>query len=193
MYLLKDKNFTRFLIKFLLTFAICYYGTLAFIGLAAPGGYYSPFVEHYFNYVSWIRSSLLYGTKVLLSLFGVQTYYASEFNIRMVNGRGIMIVYECVGYGVMSFWIAFIVASDGSFKKKIVWVISGLLIFWLLNICRLGLLLVATNKGWPIPLGWDHHTWFNIVAYIAILIMMYFFQRTMRPSGERNREGKDDY
>ena len=136
---------------------------------------------------------MLYGTKVLLSLFGVQTYYASEFNIRMVNGRGIMIVYECVGYGVMSFWIAFIVASDGSFKKKIVWVISGLLIFWLLNICRLGLLLVATNKGWPIPLGWDHHTWFNIVAYIAILIMMYFFQRTMRPGEERNREGKDDY
>ncbi|MBC7536761.1 MAG: hypothetical protein H7258_13810 [Ferruginibacter sp.] len=181
MYLLKDKNFTRFLIKFLLIFAICYYGTLAFIGLAAPGGYYIPFVEHYFNYVSWIRSSLLYGTKVLLSLFSVQTYFASEFNIRMVNGRGIMIVYECVGYGVMSFWIAFIAASEGTFKKKIIWVISGLLIFWLLNICRLSLLLVATNRGWPIPLGWDHHTWFNIVAYIAIFIMMYFFQRTKRP------------
>jgi len=39
------------------------------------------------------------------------------------------------------------------------------------------LLLVAINRKWAMPLGWDHHTWFNIVAYIAIFTMMYFFDK----------------
>jgi hypothetical protein len=28
------------------------------------------------------------------------------------------------------------------------------------------------------PLGWDHHTWFNIFAYIFIFIFMFLFNRT---------------
>ena len=175
---LTDKTFIRFLIRFLLVFAICYYGTLGVIGLTVPGGYYSPFVNHYLDYIGWIRSSLLHGSQTVLSFFGVDTYFASDYNLRQVNGRGIKIVYECVGYGIMSFWIAFVVASEGSFKKKITWIIAGLLFIWLLNITRLSLLLVATNKGWPIPLGWDHHTWFNIFAYCSIFIFIYIFNRS---------------
>ncbi len=161
----------------MLVFAVCYYGTLAVIGLAVPGGRYVPFIDKYLDYISWIRSSLLYGSKLLLSAFGVETYKASEYNLRMVNGRGIKIVYSCVGYGLMSFWIAFVVASAGSFAKKAAWIVGGLLFLWLLNISRLSLLLVATNKGWPMPLGWDHHTWFNIFAYLFIFIFMYLFSR----------------
>ena len=162
----------------MLIFALCYYGTLAIIGLAAPRGLHSPFIEHYLNYVSWLRSSLLHGTKILLSILGVKTYFVNEFNIKMVNGRGIVIVYECVGYGIMRFWIAFIAASEGKLKKKLIWGFVGLLLFWLLNVMRLSLLLIATNRGWPIPLGWDHHTWFNIVAYLVIFILMYYFQKS---------------
>ncbi len=95
----------------------------------------------------------------------------------MVNGRGVRMVYECVGYGVMSFWIAFVVASAGSLKRKIFWLATGLIGIWLLNITRVSLLLVATNKGWPMPLGLDHHTWFNIFAYLFIFIFMYLFNR----------------
>jgi exosortase/archaeosortase family protein len=95
----------------------------------------------------------------------------------MVNGRGIKIVYSCVGYGIMSFWIAFVVASAATFKKKAFWLIFGLLFIWLLNITRMSLLLVATNKGWKMPLGLDHHTWFNIFAYLFIFIFIYLFSR----------------
>src|SRR5205085_12152073 len=163
--MLKNKTFIVFVIKFILIFLICYYGTLAVIGLSVPGNHYIAFVDKYLDYISWIRSSLLHGSKFLLSLFGVETYFNNDYNLRMVNGRGIIIVYECVGYGIMSFWIAFVIATTGSVKKKAIWLIAGLLFLWILNITRLSLLLVATNKGWPMPLGWDHHTWFNIVAY----------------------------
>jgi exosortase/archaeosortase family protein len=159
-------------------FILCYFGTLAIIGLSAKeGGYYSPFVSNYLNYVGWVRESLLYASKFLLGLFGVDTYLTSQYNLRMVNGSGIVIVYECVGYGIMSFWTAFLVASPGGFKRKLLWWAAGIILFWLLNIIRLSLLLVATNKNWPIPFGWDHHTWFNIIAYAVVLIMIYYFDK----------------
>ena len=174
---LKDKAFILFVAKFLLVFAPCYYGTLAWIGITVPGGIYSPLIDHYLDYVTWVRNSLLYGSKFQLSLFGIDTYIAGDYNLRMVNGRGVRMVYECVGYGVMSFWIAFVVASAGSLKRKIFWLATGLIGIWLLNITRVSLLLVATNKGWPMPLGLDHHTWFNIFAYLFIFIFMYLFNR----------------
>jgi exosortase/archaeosortase family protein len=95
----------------------------------------------------------------------------------MVNGRGIILGYECVGYGVMSFWAAFVGASVSSFPKKIMWLFIGFIALWVLNIVRLALLLLATNKGWPVPFGWDHHTWFNILAYIFIFTMIYLFHK----------------
>ena len=175
---LSNRNFLIFLVKFTVVFLLCYFGTLAIIGLSAEeAGYYSPFVSKYLNYVDWVRGSLLHASKFLLDLFGVDTYLANEYNLRKVNGRGIFIVYECVGYGIMSFWTAFLVASSGSFKRKLLWWVAGIFIFWVLNICRLSLLLVATNKNWAIPFGWDHHTWFNLVAYTVILIMIYYFDK----------------
>jgi exosortase/archaeosortase family protein len=175
MNILKNRTFVIFVAKFIIAFCICYFGTLAIIGLSAPVGYYSPFVEKYLNYISWLRSSLLYGSQTLLNISGVDTYLASEYNIRKVNGRGIVIVYECVGYGILSFWAAFIIAQEGKLKQKILWWLGGSLVFWLLNVIRLSLLLVATNKGWEVPFGWDHHTWFSIVAYSAMLIMIWYF------------------
>lgn len=147
------------------------------IGLTVPGGYYSAFIHHYLDYVSWIRNSLLYGSKAVMTIFGFDTYIVAGHNLRIVNGRGIRIEYVCVGYGVMSIWIALVIASAGNLKKKFFWVLFGLLFIWLLNITRLTLLLVATNKGWAMPLGWDHHTWFNIFAYIFIIIFMLMFNR----------------
>jgi exosortase/archaeosortase family protein len=174
----KENKFIFFTIKFLLLFAIFYYGTLTVIGLAAPDEYYSPFVAKYLDYVSLLTSSLVHGTKLLLSLFGIDTYLAPNFIIRIVNGTGVRIAYDCVGYGVMSFWAAFVIASPVYFRKKILWLPFGLFLLWFINVSRISLLLVAYNKHWTMPLGLDHHTWFNIVAYIAIFIMIYFFDRS---------------
>jgi len=187
---LTDKVFVRFVIKFLLVFAICYYGTIAVIGLTVPGGHYSPFIDHYLDYVSWIRNSLLYGSKAVLAVFGLDTYVVGDHNLRVFNGRGIRIEYVCVGYGVMSFWIAFVVASAGTLKKKIIWCLGGLIFIWLLNITRLCLLLVAINKGWPMPLGLDHHTWFNIFAYIFIFIFIFLFNRQSKEPVALEKEKK---
>ena len=38
-----------------------------------------------------------------------------------------------------------------------------------------GLLVLAINKNWQMPLQLDHHTWFNIAAYTFIFILIYFY------------------
>lgn len=177
MKLIEENKFIWFIIKFLVIFAFLYYGTLAIIGLAAPGGFYIPFVEKYLDYVAGIKNLLMLTTKGILSIFGIKTLFEPNYLIRIVNGRGVYIAMDCVGYGVYSFWIAYMIANDNSFKKKLLWIIGGVILLFFINDIRITLFLLAINKGWAMPLGIDHHTWFNIFAYAAIAIMIYFFEK----------------
>lgn len=174
----KDKNpFIWFVIKFILVFSFLYLSCLAIIGLSAPGRYYSPFIEKYLDFISWVTYSLLWGTKVFVGLLGFETYTLPNFIIRIVDGTGVRIAYDCVGYGVMCFWTALVIAYDLKWKQTFKWIASGLFVLWFINILRIGLLLIAYNKSWGMPLEIDHHTWFNIVAYIAIFTMMYLLDK----------------
>lgn len=187
MSFLTDKFFLRFIAKFLFTFGLLYLGTLAVIGLASPDGYYSPFVDKYLDYISGIKNLLLYSTKAILSIFGIATNMEPDYAIRIVNGRGVWIAMDCVGYGVYSFWIAYIVAGTITIKKKMGWILGGLLLLFIINDIRITLFLVAINKGWPMPLGINHHTWFTIFAYGAIFTMMYFFEKNVRKSSSQKK------
>lgn len=155
-----------------------YFGTLAVIGLSTPENKYSPFVASYLNFIDPLRYSLLYGAKGFLSVFGYSTYMSDDYTLAMQGGSGVRMVYSCIGYGVMSFWAAFVIANRGSVKKKAIWVMGGLLALWTINVLRVALLLLAINNQWSIPFGWDHHTWFNIFAYTLIFIMIYFYDRS---------------
>ena len=188
MNLLKDRSFISFTVKLLLIFAVCYFGSLAVIGLSAPGDYYSPFIDKYLDYITWITNALMKGTEVLLSIFGIDTYRAPGFIIRIVDGRGVQIAYDCVGYGVLSFWTAFVLATSNPIKRKILWLVGGLFFLWLINVIRITLFLLAVNRGWAMPLGVDHHTWFNIAAYTAIFAMIYFYQKPVDPFTGANEQ-----
>lgn len=149
------------------------------IGIAAPGGWYSPFVHQYLDYVSWLKMSLIYATGFILSFFHVSTVIEPGFLIRFTGGVGVIIAMDCVGYGVYSFWIAFVVANKGKIAKKFFWIIFGLLGLWLINVVRITLFLTALNKGWPMPLGLNHHTWFNIFAYLLIFLMIWLYDKDL--------------
>ena len=173
-------TFVRFLIIFAAVFLICYYGALFITGLAVPGGLYHPIVEKYFNVAGWLRSSLIYGTKTFVSFFKIDTIRTSDYILRIPNGNGIRIVYSCLGFGVMSFWTAYIVATVALIKQKIIWLFFGLSIIWLINVIRISMVLIAGKKGWRFLFGWDHHTWFNIIAYLFIFILMFLFEKNLR-------------
>ena len=117
-------------------------------------------------------------TAFILSFFHIQTATAPGFVIKFAGGKGVIIAMSCVGYGVYSFWIAFVAANKGKFLKKFLWIILGVLSLWFINVIRITLFLTAINKGWPMPLGIDHHTWFNIFAYLLIFFMIWLYDRS---------------
>jgi exosortase/archaeosortase family protein len=176
--LFADKKFWLYLLKFTGVFCLCYFGTLAVIGLAAPGGIHSPFVEKYLDYVSWIKLSLIHATGFILMLFDISTYTIPGFIIRFTGGNGVHIAMDCVGYGVYSFWIAFVVANKGTFFKKSGWIVGGLFGLWFINVLRISLYLTSLNRDWSMPLGLDHHMWFNICAYLLIFLLIYLYDRS---------------
>ena len=85
----------------------------------------------------------------------------------------------CLGYGVMSFWIAFVVANKGTSIKKLKWLLGGLFLICLINVIRISLLLLAINFHWLTPY-FNHHTWFNIIAYLIIFILIYFYDKSFK-------------
>lgn len=183
------RRFLKFLLTFVGLFLFLYFGTIAWIGIAAPGKFYSPFVEKYLDYVSWIKHSLMFGTKYLLGFFGFDIIAQPDFRVRVAGGRAVLIAMDCVGYGVYSFWVAYIVANPGKWLYKFYWVVGGVLLLWFINVVRISLFLLAVNKGWPMPFGIDHHTWFNIFAYLAIFAMMYFVEKKLKLYKSGNHAG----
>ncbi len=169
-----------YLLKFAVVFCVAYYGTIAVEGLAAPGNHYSPFIEHYLDYPSWLRSSLLNGSRLLLSIFGYHTVITDSYHLQMVGGRSVQLIYACLGIGVMSFWLAFVVANKGSWKRKSVWVLGGMFCIWLINVSRISLVLVQNNTGKNLMWGMDNHDFFNVLSYVALFLMIFLYDRMNR-------------
>ena len=150
------------------------------IGITSPVGYYSSFADKYLNYVSLLRWGLLHSSKLLLQVTGFTIYLKDIYTIKLQNGLGVHVGYDCIGYGVMIFWLAFIFANKGSLIKKIKWIMAGLLVIWIVNVLRISLMVIAVNQKWPLFLNMDNHTWFNIAAYTVIFTMIYLFDRSQK-------------
>ncbi len=171
------RNSTYFL-KFIGAFCVLYFGTKAIIGLTVPGGFYSPFIAKYVDYPALLRSSLLNGTRLMVLIFGYQTYLRDAYHVTMVNGNGVHLVYACLGYGLFSFWIAFIFANQGNLLKKTAWILGGCFFIWLINVARISLVLVSSNEKWAKSFSMEQHTLFNVVVYVFIFLMIWVFQRS---------------
>ena len=103
---------------------------------------------------------------------GYQIGIEPLFVARINNSNAVLIAYDCVGYGVYSFWLAYVLSNSFNWKTKLFASVAGLLLLWIINVIRISLVLLAPYKGWPMPFGLDHHTLFNIAAFTTIVIMI---------------------
>jgi exosortase/archaeosortase family protein len=172
-----NKKFIQYVLTFILIFCVLYYGTIAMIGITTSGGYYNEFAANYLNYVAGLRWVLLHSSKIVLNTIGFDVYLKDIYTIRQAGGAGVHVGYDCIGYGVLFFWVAFIVANSGSILKKIKWIAGGLCIIECVNIIRISLMVIAVNKKWLLPFKLDNHTLYNIVAYLVVFSMIYFFDK----------------
>jgi exosortase/archaeosortase family protein len=95
------------------------------------------------------------------------------YRLKIFNGPSVETVYACLGLGLMSFWVAFVITYKSSnWKKKFSWTILGVFCIWLINCFRVALILIALQQKKTIDGFWDHHTLFNIVAYSLIFLLI---------------------
>lgn len=184
------KNLYRhcaYFLKFIGAFCVLYFGTKAVIGLTVAGGYYSPFVADYLDYPALLRSSLLNGTRWMVGIVGYQTYLRDAYHVNIVNGTGVHLVYACLGYGLLSFWMAFIFANKGKVITKLAWMLGGCFFIWVINVARISLVLVSSNEKWDTRFSLEQHTVFNVVVYGFIFLMIWLFQRSEKKESLQQR------
>lgn len=171
------RNDIIYLVKFLGLFGVLYYGTYAFIGLSTEGGLYFSWLK-YIDYVSWYRQFLLKSAEHFLGVFGQYAFVDGRFYLN-INGRlRIQLIYECLGIGVNSFWVAFVVTNQmGGLVYKVYMVVSGLIIITLLNISRIVILAFALYNKWPLIAKIEHHTLYNYIVYLVIILMVWWYKK----------------
>ncbi|TKK68215.1 exosortase/archaeosortase family protein [Ilyomonas limi] len=167
-------------IQFLAVFALLSFAFYAYIGVTVPGGkIYFPVLAHYFDVVSWFAALLAHGAGALLTLLGYAVKYTYPARLSFATGGGgVSIGYSCLGVQIMAFWIAFVTAHTAAAWYKMKWMAGGVAAIVLLNMMRIALVSLATHNHYISILPFDHHTCFNICAYIVVFILLYYFIRS---------------
>jgi exosortase/archaeosortase family protein len=171
----------KYLIRFSLIFLCLFYFNYYYIGALTPEHFYLPFCDHYLNYFSWIRQSILFSSNLIAHGFGLHSYIADETHLRVWHGTSLFVGLPCLGIGVMIFWTAFVLADESAWKKKIAWWLGGILAVWCINSFRVAFILLAFQNNWKTITHMDHHTAFNILSYLFIFLMMFlYFKKNSR-------------
>lgn len=179
-----------FIVKLMLLFFIFDYFTLFLISAQAPGGdFYTPLIANHLNFVHWFEQFLLNSGGKFASLFG---YEYSIYGKKMVldNGAGVVLGFSCIGFSIMSFYLAFVIAFPASLKNKIIYGIGGLVLIITLNIMRIGgLAVIYSRLNYQEVREVDHHAVFNAIVYVFIFIIFIFFTRKARLSKKSESAG----
>ncbi len=170
----KSGTFNTF--RFLLLFILLTTGFYTYIGIVSPGGKtYSPFLDRYANFPAWLTYFICKSAMFNLKLLGYSVYQKALNNVTITPGASVNIIWACLGFGVMSFWTAFVVSHKARWKYKVKWLFIGIGLITIINIIRIDLISLAYFHNWITFKSIDPHLSFNIVSYIAIFILTFWF------------------
>jgi len=167
--------YVRFVVSFIGLYFFLYYFNILYIGITAKGGMYVPFLDKYLNYIDWWRTFSLGASAKILKWLDYSVLL-NETQLRVVGRYGISLVYECLGYGIMSVFTSFCLTFPSPFKHRFLFMLAGLIVIQFLNIWRFILLVLYWNRSAPL-FGMDHHDIFNIFIYTILIIGCYLWIR----------------
>ena len=184
------KNNTFHLLRFAFVFLVVSFAFYSYIGIISPGGkMYSRFLENYANLPAWFTYLICQGAKGLLQAGGYEVYQRGWNNITIRGSRGVNIIWACLGFRVMSFWAAFIVAHVANWKYKLKWILVGISLITSINIIRIALIALANHLNWKAFKAVEPHLAFNLVSYIAIFLLMFWFIKKYKKHRIENQKG----
>ncbi len=119
----------------------------------------------------WARLVLLHGTSFLLAILG-HTSVVSHDSVTSIGMGTLSVGNYCIGIRLWIYFAALIIAYPGKWRKKLPFIVVGILCINILNIGRLtGLMYVSAYK--PSLLEFSHEYLFNYFIYGFTLLMLY--------------------
>jgi exosortase/archaeosortase family protein len=173
--LLPKDPYIKFIILFIGTYLILNYFNEFYIGITSKGGLYVPFLDEHLNYIKWWRSFSIESTAKILRYLG-HTVLTNEIQLKVIGRAGFRLVYSCLGYGIMSAFVAFCISFPSPFKSRFGFIIMGLIWIQIANIARF-VLISLYWKRYNTFFGLDHHTLFNTLIYLLLAICCYLWIR----------------
>jgi len=165
----------KFVFSFLFLFLLFYFFNILFFGFTNPGNNYSAFLAGHLNYIQWLRQFLLGASTNIVNLLGYTAIH-NEYELLVAGHGAIRLVYSCLGLGVISFFTAFVIAYPKPWRRKLIFIVAGILVIEMLNIIRFVLLAIFWDKHTPQII--DHHTVFNIIIYVLIIVSLFFWMKS---------------
>jgi len=154
--------------------------------------YYNATISTHFNYIQGLRTALIVPAVWIIKAFGFYAIY-NETDVMVVAGPYLRVNYSCLGLGVMSFLAAFVLAFPAPWKSTFKMLAIGILTIYILNICRiagLGVLLgffESQRQNFTY-----HHEIFNIIVYICIFTLLYFWIKKNTRKTDKIETGEND-
>ena len=163
----------RFLTLFLGLFAFLYFLNILFFGITSPGHHYINFAAEHLDYIRLLRHFLLSTTAKILNWLGYGAI-TDDTDILIAGHGRLKLIYSCLGLGVMSFMIAFVAAYPAKLRSKLIFLLPALIGLQVLNIMRFLVLAIFWDKNQDGQIV-DHHTVFNTLIYVIIIVSLYFW------------------
>ncbi len=168
----------RFVIRFAFFMTLIYGFNTLYVSVTDDRGMvYFPYFDQHLNYFSLLRSSILHMSDLIVHSFGYHSYIPDPTRLRMLGGHSVIVGVPCLGYGMMSFWISFVLAHFADWKRMLAWAAGGVVFLWLLNSTRVALLLIAVTNRWNVNKWMDNHTLFNNIVYLIIIGMICIYYK----------------
>ncbi len=121
---------------------------------------------------------LLKSATYWLGVFGDYALVEGRFYLNMGGRMRIQLIYQCLGIGINSFWVAFILADTiNNIKQKITWLFFGVALITILNITRIVILAKALFYQWPLLAKIEHHTFYNYGVYAVVMAMLFLYKK----------------
>ena len=165
-----------FVVKMLVFYVLFSQGNLFMNSVLTEGGkYYNANISHHFNYIQGLKTALIVPAVWLIKLSGFYAIH-NQMDVLVVDGPHLRVNYSCLGLGVMSFLVAFIIAFPAKIKSKIQLLIFGIILIYVLNILRIAALgiLLGYFKSQRENFTY-HHEIFNILVYLIIFLVLYLW------------------
>ena len=159
---------------------------LKFIGLyLVLNTSYSFWISHYEPQPDPLTKIVTHQTVAVISLMEdnvsvgdiTPTPYVPVIN----NGKVIIRVFEgCNSLNVMIVFVSFVIAFTGTLKKTVVFCFAGLVLIYIVNLFRVGLLYFI-SKYYPNNLYFFHKYLFTGLIYAMVFLLWYFWVTRIWP------------